>query len=72
MLKWLVIDCLDILICGINAQRYRVKYHLYTNDTELYLSLDPENELNFSSSLMNLECCIADVRLWIYQNLLNP
>jgi len=35
-------------LLGITAQRYGVIYHLYADDTQLYLSLDPENELNFS------------------------
>jgi len=55
---------------GIIAQQYGVKYHLYADDTQLYTSLDPDNELNFSSSLKNLEHCIADIRLWVTQNLL--
>jgi len=55
---------------GIIAQRYRVKYHLYADDTQQYISLDPENELNYSSSLKNLEHHIADIRLWMTQNLL--
>ena len=46
---------------GIIAQRYRVKYHLYANYTQLYISLDPDNELNLSSSLNNLEHCISDI-----------
>jgi len=55
---------------GIIEQLYGVKYHLYADDTQLYISLDPDNELNFSSSLKNLEHCIADIRLWMTQNLL--
>jgi len=55
---------------GIIAQRYGVKYHLYADDTQLYISLDTGNELHFSSSLNNLEHCIADIRLWMTQNLL--
>ena len=54
---------------GIIAQWYGVKYHLYAYDTQLYISLDPDNELNFSSSLKNLEHCIADIRLWVTQKL---
>ena len=38
---------------GIIAQRYGVKHNLYADDTQLYISLDPDNELNFSSSLKN-------------------
>ena len=53
----------------IIVQRYGVKYHLYADDTQLYISLDPDNELNFSSFLKNLEHCIADIWLWITQNL---
>jgi len=55
---------------GIIAQRYVVKYHLYADDTQLYISLDPDNELNLSSFFNSLEHCIADIRLWMIQNLL--
>jgi len=34
---------------------------LYADDTQLYTSLDPDNELNFSSSLNNLEHYIAEM-----------
>ena len=54
----------------IIAQRYGVKQNLYADDTQLYISLDPDNELHFSSSLKNLEHCIADIRIWMTQNLL--
>jgi len=57
-------------LIGIIAQRYRVKYHFYADDTQLYILLDPDNDLNFSSSLKNLEHYIADIRLWMTQNLL--
>jgi len=55
---------------GIIAQRCAVKYYLYAEHTQLYISLDPDNELNFPSSLKKLEHCIADIRLWMTQNLL--
>jgi len=54
---------------GIILHRYGGKYHL-CDDTQLYLSLDPDNALNFSFSLRNLEHCIADIRLWMTQILL--
>ena len=55
---------------GMIAQRCGIKYHLYADDTQLYMSLDPDNESNFSSSLTNLEHCIADIRLRFSQYLL--
>ena len=48
---------------GTTAQRYRVKYHLYADDTQLYVSLDLENQADVSSSLENIEYCTADIRL---------
>ena len=41
---------------GIIAQRYGVKYHLYADNTQLYIYMDPDNELNFSSSFRTLYC----------------
>jgi len=55
---------------GIIAQRYVVKYMLYADDTQLCISLDPDNELNFSASLKYLENCIPYIRLWMTHNLL--
>ena len=43
---------------------------MYACDTQLYISLDPDNELNAYSSLENLENSIADIRLWMAHNLL--
>jgi len=54
---------------GIIAQRYGVTYHLYADDTQLYISLDPDNELNFSSSLKNLEQIFY---IWHRHIVLNP
>ena len=33
----------------IIAPRYSIKYHLDADDTQLYISLDPDSELHFSS-----------------------
>jgi len=49
-------------------QRNGVKYRLCANETQLYTSLDPENELNFF--LKNIEHCIGYIMLWMTQNLL--
>ena len=55
---------------GIIAKQYGVKYHLYVDITQLYISQDTDNELNYSSSLNNLVPCIADIRLSMTQKFL--
>jgi len=45
---------------GIIAQRYMVKYYFYADDTQLYISLDPDNQLNFFCSLKDLEHSAMD------------
>ena len=66
----LLIFTLYIRPFGIIAQRYGAKYNLYADDKHMYISLDTDNKLHFSSSLKNLEHCIAGIRVWMAQNLL--
>ena len=53
----------------IIAQQYGDNSHLYADEI-LYTSLNSYKTLHFSSSLKNLEHCIADIRLWMTQHLL--
>ena len=43
---------------------------LYADDTQSYVSLDPGNKADVSSSLENLENCIADIQPWMTSNVL--
>ena len=56
-------------LLGIIARQFGVGYHCYAADTQLYMSLDVGNESKVPSSLENLEYYIADIRLWMTQNL---
>ena len=48
---------------GITARRFRVGYHFYAEDMQLYVSLDVGSESKGPSSQENLEHCIANIRL---------
>jgi len=52
------------------AQRFGVKYYLQSDDTQLYLSLNPDIEIISSSSLRKIEHRIAKIRQWMTQILL--
>ena len=47
------------------AKKHGVGIHLYADDTQLYVSCDPDN---VNSSLVRLEACIEDIRDWMCRN----
>ena len=53
---------------GTTAQRHGVKYHLYADDTQLYVPPDPGNKADVSSLFKNLENWFADIQLWMTSN----
>ena len=48
---------------GTTAQLYGVKYDLYVDDTQMYVSLELGYEADVSSPLENLENSVADIQL---------
>ena len=54
-------------LLGTTTQQNGVKYRLYADDTQLYVSLYHENKADISSSLENLEQHVADIQLWIHK-----
>ena len=55
---------------GLIARKHGVQFHLYADDTQLYVSLDVNDETNRKSSLDTLESCISEIRVWMTHNLL--
>ena len=52
---------------GDIMKHYNVDYHLYADDTQLYMSFSPGDG---PEALARLEACIAEVRAWMAHNFL--
>ena len=46
------------------ARRYRIPFHSYADDTQLYIEFSPQIQRD-SESIARLEQCIVDIRAWM-------
>ena len=52
---------------GAICQQHSVSYHLYADDTQIYLSFSPNDQ---NHSIQKLEACVKDIREWMLCNFL--
>ena len=48
--------------------RFQVAYHIYTDDTQLYVSFDPNSSGDIASAKLRLTNCITEIRSWMLAN----
>ena len=61
--------CLYLLLLGAILRHHNIGYHIYTDDTQLYISFKCKDPLE---SLTRLNMCISDIRVWMIKNKLKP
>ena len=57
--------CLYLLPLGAILRHHNIDYHIYADDTQLYISFKCKDPLE---SLTKLNMCISDIRVWMIKN----
>ena len=57
--------CLYLLPLGAILRHHNIVYHIYADETQLYISFKCKDPLE---SLTTLNMCISDIRVWIIKN----
>ena len=55
---------------GRIIRKHGLTFHLYADDTQLYLAFKPSEELSQKETIQRLEDCVKDIKLWMTDNLL--
>lgn len=53
---------------GDICRRHNINYHLYADDTQLYLTFDGGNNISYTEALDRLNLCISDIKTWMCKN----
>ena len=55
---------------GNIIRKHESNFHLYADDTQLYISFPPGVSVSKETALSCLEACIKDIKIWMTTNLL--
>ena len=55
---------------GSLIRRHGLTFHLYADDTQLYIAFKPIDSTSTKDSINKIEACVADIKAWMKLNLL--
>ena len=62
---WPVLFTIYTTPLGRIIQRYGWTYHLYADDTQLYMAFKPSDVTSKCDAISRIEACVADIRIWM-------
>ena len=57
--------CIYILAVGHIIRKYGFSFHIYADDTQIYVTFDVKCYASAAEKLHDLECCIQEIRSWM-------
>ena len=56
------------LLLGYIAHKHNLGFHVYADDTQLYLSLDPRDPTDKPLAIHTMQNCTSEIRVWMASN----
>ena len=57
-------------MCTTIIRKHGLNFHLYADDTQVYISFEPGVSVSKETAISCLEACIKDIKIWMTNNLL--
>ena len=55
---------------GAIARKYQLNFHLYADDTQLYMAFKPNNAESLPLIISTIQNCVIDIKSWMTANML--
>ena len=55
---------------GEIARKYGLLYHIYADDTQLYIAFRPKDKASTSDIIIKIQNCFSEIKTWMSENLL--
>ncbi len=59
-----------MLLLGNIIRKYRISFHCYADDTQLYILTRPDETSKLSKLVLNLSKCVKNIKYWMTNNFL--